>query len=69
MITIAKTSQDTILDPARNVIRRVRVEWYADKNHGPYIDYFTLEDFDGGKARAELEAKARQIAALVGPSQ
>jgi hypothetical protein len=67
MIEIVKTSETTELDQAGNVVKKVRVVWNADKNHGPYVDYFPSATFDGADARRQLETKAANLMRLIAP--
>lgn len=64
-IDIVRTQETNTYDRNGGVVKMLRVVWFADKDHGPYVDEFPVE-MSGFDQRQALEARAAQIATLRG---
>lgn len=64
-IDVIRTQTWQNYDRSGRVIDMVRVTWYADKDHGPFIDNFPAET-SGYDMRQALEARAAQLNILRG---
>lgn len=64
-VTIISTQQSHDLErDTGKLLSRMRVAWRIDAKHGPYIEYFPFDDFNGTTARLALEQRARDILSI-----
>lgn len=65
---ILRTQEYSDLTPANTVVKRMRVTWRIDDQHGPYVDTFPSQPFDEQAAKLAIDARAGKILSLAGRS-